>query len=98
MYFKSYRIISAKSRCRIATIIINNSYRYSTIVVERDLIIINIEINDEKFIMVNTYVPPSAPIEDMINKIEFYITKYLNSKTILVGDFNVKHSLWGKST
>lgn len=45
--------------------------------------------------MFNAYVPPSAPIDEMINKIEFYMNNYLNRNLILVGDLNAKHPLWG---
>lgn len=46
--------------------------------------------------MINAYVPPSASVEDALNKIEVYLLRYIYRKLILVGDFNAKHSIWGR--
>lgn len=55
---KSYNVIAHQSKLRTATIIVNKNYEYTVITVERDLIVLNLEINKDKFIFINVYIPP----------------------------------------
>lgn len=73
----------------------NKSYTYSIICLERDLIIINIIIDNKNYIIINIYVPPSSQLDISLIKLEFYLRKYWNSRLIIAGDLNAKHSLWG---
>lgn len=95
-YFdKRYIIIFYQEKSITAIIIANRNYKYTEIVVERDLIIVDIDINGEKFIFIHIYIPPSETVDEMLNKLEYYVNRILNKKVIIVGDFNSKFSLWG---
>lgn len=53
---KNYNIISYQVNPRVASIITNRNYKYTTIVVERDIIVLNININDENYILICIYL------------------------------------------
>lgn len=88
---KSYRVIAGQNKPRTATIIVNKNYKYPVIYVDMDLIILNLEINNDKFIFINVYIPPSVALDDMLIKLEYYINRFVDKKLIILGDLNSKY-------
>lgn len=92
---KSYKILAHHNKPRTATIIINKTYNFTAIEVNRDMIILNLELNNEKILIINVYVPLSSTLDDSLSTLEYYIEKYKKNKIIIMGDLNSKHSVWG---
>lgn len=55
---KNYNIIYNQVILRVAIVITNNNYKYITILVERDIIVLIININGDKYILINMYIHP----------------------------------------
>lgn len=75
IYFnKIYRIVYSQTKPR-TVIVINPTLKFSALAIERDLIILNIKHNKDRYIMINMYIPPTVSIEDYLHCIELYVTK-----------------------
>lgn len=97
VYFnKNYNIIFYPDKPRSGIIIANSAIKFTTLRVERDLIVLNLEFGNDNFIVINLYVPPSVNIEDYLVTVESLMIKYLRRKIIFVGDLIAKHALWGR--
>lgn len=81
VYFnKHYKVFTHCDIPRAATVVINKNCHSSTILIECDIIIINIDYNGDKYTLINIYIPPSVSIDDYLNYIELYLVKYVNNK------------------
>lgn len=94
-FSKKYHTIAVLDKPRAAIIITSSNIKFNIIKINKDYIVINITYNNESFILINMYSPPSSNIMDSIDILDYYMHSYSSNKIIVTGDFNAKHDLWG---
>lgn len=97
-YFSSnFSVISVKNRPKAAFILINKELKSSSIVIKRDLIIVSVYWNKERYFVILGSFPPFEPIMDIINDFHNFLINHINEKIIIMHDLNAKSELWGRS-
>ncbi|GIY24046.1 RNA-directed DNA polymerase from mobile element jockey [Caerostris darwini] len=91
----NYAIIAHNSAPK-AAIIIKSCFNTQSILISKEIVIVLANINNQDFLLVSTYCPPSQEIEDNLAILSPILCKYEGNPTIILGDFNAKSRVWGQ--
>ncbi|GBM16752.1 hypothetical protein AVEN_9350-1 [Araneus ventricosus] len=88
-YTKIYSVGSPR-----AAIILNTNFSFVPIEISRDIIAINLTVNNINFIFISVYCSPSEDIVPIFQQLESIIEIHQDSFISISGDFNAKRSAW----
>ncbi|GBM10210.1 hypothetical protein AVEN_262485-1 [Araneus ventricosus] len=89
-YTKIYGVGSPR-----AAIILYTNFSFVPIEISRDIIAINLTVNNIHFIFISVYCLPSEDIVSILQKLESIIEVHQDSFISINGEFNAKSSAWG---
>ncbi|GBN28168.1 hypothetical protein AVEN_148467-1 [Araneus ventricosus] len=89
-YLKIYK----EGNPRVVTLI-NPNYNFVPILVSRDIIAVNIDVNSVNILCINVYCSPSEDLEPSLVTLDGILNNYQDNLIVINGDFNAKIPAWG---
>ncbi|GBN74619.1 hypothetical protein AVEN_262436-1 [Araneus ventricosus] len=77
-----------------AAIILRTEFKFVPILITRDILAINLEIENVNMLFVSIYCLPSEEIDPLLSELGKLLEQFKVKMIVIIGDFNVKSPAW----
>lgn len=92
-----HKVIANNKDPKTAIIIHKENITAFPIIIEQKLIAVKINKGERELLIINCYCPPNENVERAMSAIGNILQKFIDINTIIMGDFNSKHQIWGST-